>query len=58
MYGDDSLIGVESFLQEATPFYVMKSFPNDYKMIEEYKIAQHLVFLVIIRLTTQKESEV
>jgi len=47
-----------AFLQDAPPYYVLEEFPQDDEMWKSFQKTHYLVFLVITRLATYKESEV
>jgi len=48
---------VTSFLQEAYPFYCLDLLPDDFSIQEAYYTIYSLVFCVLTRVTTQKESK-
>lgn len=58
VFNNLSLSGVNSFLQLATPFYLKDTLVQDKDILKILKKAQKLVFLLFVRLTTEKESEV
>ncbi|XP_014260275.1 activating signal cointegrator 1 complex subunit 2 isoform X2 [Cimex lectularius] len=57
IYGKDSWDSVITFLQEAYPYYILDSLPQDPDIKQMYFQIYFLVFRIIKRATTRKESE-
>ncbi|XP_046674784.1 activating signal cointegrator 1 complex subunit 2 [Homalodisca vitripennis] len=57
IYNSHSLDGLSSFLQNAPPFYLRDQIPQDRDILKALKKVQELMFLVLMRLTKTKESE-
>lgn len=58
IYSENTLDVVLSFLQGAPPYYALEEFPQDDEMWNSFQKTYYLVFLVLTRLATYKESEV
>uniref|UniRef100_A0A1B6LZ56 CUE domain-containing protein n=1 Tax=Graphocephala atropunctata TaxID=36148 RepID=A0A1B6LZ56_9HEMI len=58
IYNKRSLDGLSSFLQNAPPFYLRDQVPQDRDILKAIKNVQAVVFLVLMRLTRTKESEI
>ncbi|PSN41849.1 hypothetical protein C0J52_16232 [Blattella germanica] len=58
IYGEKTFDVVMTFLRDAHPFYAQNAFPEDAEMWKRFQKVHHLVFLVIVRLSTWRESEV
>ncbi|XP_021932791.1 activating signal cointegrator 1 complex subunit 2 isoform X2 [Zootermopsis nevadensis] len=57
IYSENTLDVVLSFLQGAPPYYALEEFPQDDEMWNSFQKTYYLVFLVLTRLATYKESE-
>ncbi|KAJ4438457.1 hypothetical protein ANN_14402, partial [Periplaneta americana] len=57
LYHEETLNMILSFLQEAPPYYAIEEFPQDEEMWNSFQRTHYLMFLLINRLATYKESE-
>lgn len=57
VFGKKTWDSIITYLQEAYPYYAVHHLPDDYEIKERYNEISHLVFCVICRVATQKETE-
>lgn len=57
IYSEQTLDVISSFLQDSPPYYVLEEFPQDEEMWNTFQKTHYLVFLLLNRLATYKESE-
>lgn len=57
IYYDSTMPAIVSFLQEAVPFYALKKYFQDDDMWKLYKKSYGLVYAIVNRLVTNRESE-
>ncbi|XP_046989766.1 activating signal cointegrator 1 complex subunit 2 isoform X6 [Schistocerca americana] len=58
IYYDSTMPAIVSFLQEAVPFYALKKYFQDDDMWKMYKKTYGLIYAIVNRLITNRESEV
>ncbi|XP_054269599.1 activating signal cointegrator 1 complex subunit 2 [Macrosteles quadrilineatus] len=56
-YNKQFLDGINTFLQNAPPFYMIDQLPEDKDVLKMFRNVQRLVFKVLTRLTSTRESE-
>ncbi|XP_049950825.1 activating signal cointegrator 1 complex subunit 2 isoform X1 [Schistocerca serialis cubense] len=57
IYYDSTMPAIVSFLQEAVPFYALKKYFQDDDMWKMYKKTYGLIYAIVNRLITNRESE-